>query len=451
MDFNDNIVAAIDIGTTKIVAIIGRKNNDGKIDILGYGNAMSTGVRRGMVLNIDQTVNAIRLAVDMAQNKAGLSITDAYVGIAGQHIRSIRNRGYILRDSYDEEISKDDVQALIDDMYKVPIEVGEQIIHVLPQNFIVDNETGVKNPVGMYGKRFEANFHIVIGDIAASNNIKKCVNRVGVNVKNLVLEPLASADAVLTDDEKEIGVALVDIGGGTTDVAVFYDGIIRHTAVIPFGGNVVTQDIRQGCNILERFAEQLKIQYGSALVDKSMDNKVVSIPGISGRPPKEISFANLASIIQCRMEEIIAQVYFQIEASGFLQNLGAGIVITGGGALLKNLSQLVAFKTGMDVRLGLPNQNIINKADEQINQPTYATGLGLVLIGFDNNHGCCVEKIKPKTKPETEVTSLPPVDEPVTLTSKKNTAKQNKNDKKPKIATLFDKLGGFFDYEDEQM
>lgn len=449
MDFNDNIVAAIDIGTTKIVAIIGRKNNDGKIDILGYGNAMSTGVRRGMVLNIDQTVNAIRLAVDMAQNKAGLSITDAYVGIAGQHIRSIRNRGYILRDSYDEEISKDDVQALIDDMYKVPIEVGEQIIHVLPQNFIVDNETGVKNPVGMYGKRFEANFHIVIGDIAASNNIKKCVNRVGVNVKNLVLEPLASADAVLTDDEKEIGVALVDIGGGTTDVAVFYDGIIRHTAVIPFGGNVVTQDIRQGCNILERFAEQLKIQYGSALVDKSMDNKVVSIPGISGRPPKEISFANLASIIQCRMEEIIAQVYFQIEASGFLQNLGAGIVITGGGALLKNLSQLVAFKTGMDVRLGLPNQNIINKADEQINQPTYATGLGLVLIGFDNNHGCCVEKIKPK--PETEVTSLPPVDEPVTLTSKKNTAKQNKNDKKPKIATLFDKLGGFFDYEDEQM
>ncbi len=451
MDFNDNIVAAIDIGTTKIVAIIGRKNNDGKIDILGYGNAMSTGVRRGMVLNIDQTVNAIRLAVDMAQNKAGLSITDAYVGIAGQHIRSIRNRGYILRDSYDEEISKDDVQALIDDMYKVPIEVGEQIIHVLPQNFIVDNETGVKNPVGMYGKRFEANFHIVIGDIAASNNIKKCVNRVGVNVKNLVLEPLASADAVLTDDEKEIGVALVDIGGGTTDVAVFYDGIIRHTAVIPFGGNVVTQDIRQGCNILERFAEQLKIQYGSALVDKSMDNKVVSIPGISGRPPKEISFANLASIIQCRMEEIIAQVYFQIEASGFLQNLGAGIVITGGGALLKNLSQLVAFKTGMDVRLGLPNQNIINKADEQINQPTYATGLGLVLIGFDNNHGCCVEKIKPKTKPETEVTSQPPVDEPVTLTSKKNTAKQNKNDKKPKIATLFDKLGGFFDYEDEQM
>lgn len=451
MDFNDNIVAAIDIGTTKIVAIIGRKNNDGKIDILGYGNAMSTGVRRGMVLNIDQTVNAIRLAVDMAQNKAGLTITDAYVGIAGQHIRSIRNRGYILRDSYDEEISKDDVQALIDDMYKVPIEVGEQIIHVLPQNFIVDNETGVKNPVGMYGKRFEANFHIVVGDIAASNNIKKCVNRVGVNVKNLVLEPLASADAVLTDDEKEIGVALVDIGGGTTDVAVFYDGIIRHTAVIPFGGNVVTQDIRQGCNILERFAEQLKIQYGSALVDKSMDNKVVSIPGISGRPPKEISFANLASIIQCRMEEIIAQVYFQIEASGFLQNLGAGIVITGGGALLKNLSQLVAFKTGMDVRLGLPNQNIINKADEQINQPTYATGLGLVLIGFDNNHGCCVEKIKPKTKPETEVTSQPPVDEPVTLTSKKNTAKQNKNDKKPKIATLFDKLGGFFDYEDEQM
>jgi cell division protein FtsA len=220
-------------------------------------------VKRGVVLNIEQTVNAIREAVAKAENEAKVTITEAYVGIAGQHIRSMRNRGYINRDSYDEEISREDVQALIDDMYKIPIDVGEEIIHVLPQNYIVDSETGVKNPVGMFGKRLEAYFHIVIGQTAAANNIKKCVNRSNIKVRKLILEPLASSDAVLTEDEKEIGVALVDIGGGTTDVAVFYDGIIRHTAVIPCGGNIVTQDIKQGCNILDRYAEQLKVQYGS--------------------------------------------------------------------------------------------------------------------------------------------------------------------------------------------
>lgn len=447
MNPKEKIVAAVDIGTTKIVAIIGKKNESGQIDILGYGNTRSTGVKRGVVLNIEQTVNAIRQAVDVAESQAGVRITDAYVGIAGQHIRSIRNRGYINRDSYDQEISKEDVQALVDDMYKIPIDVGEEIIHVLPQSFIVDNETGVKNPVGMFGKRLEANFHIVIGQTAAANNLKKCVNRAGINVKSLVLEPLASSDAVLTEDEKEIGVALVDIGGGTSDVAVFYDGIIRHTAVIPFGGNIVTQDIKQGCNILERYAEQLKVKYGSSLADKAQENKVVSIPGINGRPPKEISFKNLAHIIQSRMEEIIAQVYFEVEASGMLKQLGAGIVLTGGGALLKNLSQLVAFKTGMDVRLGLPNQSVQSKIVDEVNQPMFATAVGLMLTGFnDKCENCCEEKVKLqvekkiKTEPQVETDELIKETE---FTDKKNSKK--------KIATLFDKLGEFFEVDDEQM
>lgn len=446
MSSKEKIVAAIDIGTTKIVAIIGKKNDNGKIEILGYGNTRSTGVKRGVVLNIEQTVNAIRQAVDIAESQAGIKINEAYVGIAGQHIRSIRNRGYINRDSYDEEISADDVQFLVDDMHKIPIDVGEEIIHVLPQSFIVDNETGVKNPVGMFGKRLEANFHIVIGQTAAANNIKKCVTRAGMQVKKLVLEPLASSDAVLTEDEKEIGVALVDIGGGTTDVAVFYDGIIRHTAVIPFGGNIVTQDIKQGCNILERYAEQLKVKYGSSLADKAQENKVVSIPGINGRPPKEISFKNLAHIIQSRMEEIIAQVYFEIEASGMSQYLGAGVVLTGGGALLKNLSQLVAFKTGMDVRLGLPNQSIQSDLIAEVNQPMFATSVGLMLSGFNEEGACCVEE-KPVEQLKAEVKVERPIMESVVSEEVDKEKKQSKK----KIATLFDKLGEFFDVDDEQM
>lgn len=461
MDPKNNTVAAIDIGTTKIVAIIGQKSETGKIEILGYGNALSTGVKRGVVLNIEQTVNAIYSAVEKAEAQAKVKITDAYVGIAGQHIRSIRNRGYINRDSYDEEISKDDVRALKEDMQKIPIDIGEQIIHVLPQSYIVDNETGVKNPVGMFGKRLEANFHIVIGDTAAANNIKKCVNRAGINVKSLVLEPLASSEAVLTDDEKEMGVALVDIGGGTTDVAVFYDGIIRHTAVIPFGGNIVTQDIKQGCNILERYAEELKVKFGSSLADKAQENKVVSIPGINGRPPKEISFKNLAHIIQSRMEEIIAQVYFEIEASGMMQHLGAGIVLTGGGALLKNLSQLVAFKTGMDVRLGLPTQGIQSEVLAEVNQPIYATAIGLTIMGLGDHGSCCKElepqnteiRLENKKKPVVEKREEKPVPVPVVeeAADEKISAVDKKSDKKRFASNLFDKLGDFFEVDDDKM
>ncbi|MBN1388312.1 MAG: cell division protein FtsA [Bacteroidales bacterium] len=383
MNNNEQYVAAIDIGTTKIVSIVGKKNPNGKIEILGLSKAPSNGVKRGVVLNIEETVSAIERTVADVQQRSGIVFNDVFVGIAGQHIKSMKSRGYINRDSVDDEITKDDVFNLTQDMHKIPIEIGEEIIHVIPQNFIVDNETGVKNPIGMCGKRLEANFHIVIGQVASAKNIEKCIRKSGLNVKDLILEPLASSDAVLTDDEKEAGVVLVDIGGGTTDVAVYYDNIIRHTAVIPFGGNVVTKDIKEGCSILQRYAEQLKVQYGSALGDIAPEDKVVSVPGISGRDPKEISFKSLAYIIQSRMEEIIDAVNFEMQASGYADKISAGIVITGGGAMLKHLPQLVKFKTAMDVRIGLPNEHLAGNSRDEINQPMFATSVGLILRGFD--------------------------------------------------------------------
>ena len=383
MATNGKIVAAVDIGTTKIVSLVGRLSDQGKLEVLGISQTASKGVKRGVVLNIEETVNAIQTTSSEAMKQSGIKFNEVFVGIAGQHIKSVRNRGYINRDSYEDEITRDDLQNLIDDMHKIPVDVGEEIIHVLPQNYIVDSETGVKNPVGMFGKRLEANFHIVIGQTSSARNIGKCINRVGLDVKQLVLEPLASSAAVLTDDEKEAGVALVDIGGGTTDVAVYYDDVIRHTAVIPFGGNVITRDIKEGCAILQRQAESLKMQFGSALGDLAQEDKVVTIPGISGRDPKEISFKSLAYIIQSRMEEIIDAVSYEIENSGYMDKLSAGIVLTGGGSMLKHLNQLVKFKTGMDVRIGFPGEQMVAETAEEINQPMYATSVGLLLKGLE--------------------------------------------------------------------
>ncbi len=377
-------ITAIDIGTTKIVAIAGRKNKKGRLEIIGIGQAESKGVKRGIVLNIEETAGAIQQAVAQAEDKSGIKFQNVFVGIAGQHVKSIRNRGYRYIDNPYSEIRQEDLDELTRDMYKVPVEAGEEIIHVIPQNYIVDNEAGVKNPVGMAGKRLEANFHIVIGQIASARNINTCINRTGLKVVKLILEPLASSEAVLTDDEKEAGVALIDIGGGTTDLALYYDNIIRHTAVIPFGGNVVTSDIKEGCSILNRYAEQLKVQYGSALSELAPEDKVVTIPGIAGRDPKEISFKTLSHIIQARMEEIIDAFAYEIEMTGFHDKIGAGICLTGGGALMKHLPQLVKFKTGYDVRIGFPAKHSSSQEiNKNINLPMYSTSVGLLLKGFE--------------------------------------------------------------------
>jgi len=383
MSHTENLIAAIDIGTTKVVAIIGKRKENGRIEILGISKTPSTGIKRGVVQNIDETVTAITKTIEEVQSYSGAIFSDVFVGIAGQHIKTIRNRGYINRDSYEDEITREDIDALIKEMYNISIDVGEEIIHVLPQSFIVDNETGIKNPVGMLGRRVEANFHIVIGQITSARNIGKCISKAGLELNELILEPLASSAAVLTADEKEAGVALVDIGGGTTDVAVYYDDIIRHTAVIPFGGDVVTKDIKEGCSILQRQAELLKIQYGSALGDIARDDEVVSIPGISGREPKEISLKSLAYIIQSRMEEILNAVLYEIENSGYYERLSAGIVVTGGGALLKDLPQLVKFITGMDVRLGYPSELLASESIDDVNNPMFSTSVGLILKGWE--------------------------------------------------------------------
>lgn len=385
---NSEIVIGLDIGTTKIACIVGRRTEHGKIEILGIGQSESAGVSRGVVSNIVNTVQSIQLAVEDAQrkvDKAGygnLEIAVVNVGIAGQHIKSLQHRGILTRNSVEEEITQIDIDKLIDDMYKLVMLPGEEIIHVLPQEYIVDNEQGIKDPIGMSGIRLEANFHIITGQIAAAKNIHRCIEKSGLEVEELILEPLASAEAVLSEEEKEAGVVLVDIGGGTTDIAIFHDGIIRHTAVIPFGGNVITEDIREGCMIMRKEAEHLKVQFGSAIVGDNAKDRVV-IKGLKGREPKEIEIGNLCRIIKARMEEIIEHVYYEIRNSGYEKKLIGGIVVTGGGAQLKHMKHLFEYVTGMDTRIGHPNEHItVVNGMEHVASPMYSTGIGLVLKGF---------------------------------------------------------------------
>jgi cell division protein FtsA len=389
----DEIVVGLDIGTTKICTIVGRKNEFGKIDILGYGKYESLGVTRGVVTNIVNTIESITKSVKEASEKSNVDIGSVYVGIAGQHIKSLQHRGMRTRDSLDDEIAQSDIDAIVEDMYKLAMPPGEKIIHVIPQEYIIDNEQGIKNPIGMSGIRLEANCHIITGQITAAKNIYKCVDRAQLKTLGLFLEPLASSEAVLTEEEKEAGVVVVDIGGGTTDIAIFQDGIIRHTAVIPFGGNVITDDIKMGCSIIRQQAELLKIKFGSALASENQENEIVSIPGLRGREPREISVKNLAHIIQARMEEIIEHVHFEIKNSGFEKKLIAGIVITGGGAQLRHIVQLVEFITGMDTRVGYPNEHLAKGSDD-LKSPMYATGVGLVIKGFQDMEKKAKEPVK---------------------------------------------------------
>ncbi len=398
---NNPIIVGLDIGTTKICVIVGQKNANGKIEILGMGKTESLGVMRGVVANIEKTVNSIKEAVKIAEAKSNAEIGLVYVGIAGQHIKSIQHRGMITRSSLNDEISNEDIEAIIKDMHRLAVPPGQAIIHVIPQEYIIDNEQGIKEPVGMSGIRLEANCHIITGLITAANNINKCVDKAGLEAANLILEPLASAEAVLSEEEKEAGVVLVDIGGGTTDIAIFQDGIIRHTAVIPFGGNVITDDIKEGCSIIRSQAELLKVKFGSALAKQTKSNEIVSIPGLRGREPKEISVRSLAEIIQARMEEIIECVAYEIKSSGFEKKLIAGIVVTGGGSQLKNIAQLIEFHTGMDTRIGYPNEHLAKGYDE-IKSPMYATAVGLVLKGIAEQ-----EKIQSKEPAQQEPQQTP--------------------------------------------
>lgn len=407
----ENYSVGLDIGTTKIVAIIGRKNEYGKIEVVGLGSSKSLGVHRGVVNNITQTIQSIQQAVSEAEADAGAKIEKVVVGIAGQHIRSLQHSDYITRANAEEVIDQDDLDKLNAQVYKLVMLPGEEIIHVLPQEYKVDGQAEIREPIGMYGGRLEANFHVVVGQVSSIKNIGRCVKSAGIDLANITLEPVASADAVLSQEEKEAGVAMIDIGGGTTDLAIYKDGIIRHTAVIPFGGNVITEDIKEGCSIIEKQAELLKIKFGSAWPGENKDNEIVSIPGLRGREPKEITLKNLSRIIHARVVEIVEQVYMEIKNYGHedqKKKLIAGIVLTGGGSQLKHLKQLVEYITGMDTRIGYPNEHLAGDSNEEVTSPLYATGVGLLMNAINSQPRVQTEVTSSDQTTEEEV-----VDEPI--------------------------------------
>ncbi|MES2432143.1 MAG: cell division protein FtsA [Bacteroidota bacterium] len=380
------VIVGLDIGTTKIAAIAGRKNEHGKLEILGFGRANSNGVQHGMVLNIDQTIKAIQQALENCYaSNPNLDISEVYVGIAGHHIKSLQTRGDIVRQNVEDEIRQDEIDRLVADQYRTYIPAGDKIIDVIPQEFTVDNFQNIPNPIGYSGVKVGANFHIITGDKNAIRNINRSVEKSGLVTKDLVLQPLASASAVMCDQDMEAGVVIVDIGGGTTDLAVFYEGILKHTAVIPFGGENITNDIKNGLGVLKTQAEQMKVQFGSALSDEAKANAFITIPGLRGMQPKEISVKNLANIIQARMSEIMDFVTYHLKQVGLdTKLLNGGVILTGGGSQLKHLIQLTEYVTGLNARIGLPNEHLQGGHIDELAKPMYSTCIGLILKGYND-------------------------------------------------------------------
>src|SRR6202163_4683222 len=380
------IIVGLDSGTTKIAAIAGRKNEFGKLEILGFGRANSNGVKHGQVLNIDETIKAIKMALDNCYaSNPNLGINEVYVGIAGHHIKSLQTRGDIVRQTTEDEITQREIDQLVADQYKTYIPAGDQIIDVIPQEFAVDNFQNIPNPIGYGGVKVGANFHIITGDKNAIRNIDRAVEKSNLHTKDLVLQPLASAAAVMGQEDLEAGVAIVDIGGGTTDLAVFYEGILKHTAVIPFGGENITNDIKTGLGVLKTQAEQMKVQFGSALSDEAKSNAFITIPGLRGMAPKEISVKNLANIIQARMSEIMDFVSYHLKQVGLdTRMLNGGVILTGGGSQLRHLIQLTEYVTGLNARIGFPNEHLASGQIEELSRPTYSTCIGLILKGYSD-------------------------------------------------------------------
>lgn len=386
-----NIVVGIDVGTTKIAAFIGQKSANGDIEIIGMGKTASIGVEQGVVKNIESTANSIKKAVEQAEQTANMKVDEVFVGIAGHHIKSQQHRGNIMIQEEGHIITKEDVKKLEQDQYNLLMSPGERIIHVIAQSYSVDGDTSTIDPVGRVGKCLEGNFNLITGNVTNIQNIYRSVELAGYKVKNLILEPIASAEAVVDDQEKDAGVCLVDIGGGTTDIAIFHEGIIRHTAVIPLAGNVITEDIKSGCSIIKTQAEALKINFGSCLETENSQNEIISIPGFRGKPAREISVQTLTKIIKFRVEMILEQVAYEIHNTDFGKKLIAGIVLTGGGASIRNIVSLTEFLTGLDARIGTPHEHLKGTITDEMKNPMHATGIGLILKGFqyleeEDNH-----------------------------------------------------------------
>jgi cell division protein FtsA len=382
MGKSNKVVVAVDVGTTKVVVIAGRKDEEGKIELLGVGKTRSMGVKRGVVFNIREAIHAVHEAVRQAEDAMNDEIDEVYVNVGGQQLKTFTMKAerYI---GESRIVSEEDVENLFRQAEQVKLPEGYKIYHVVPQLYRIDQEAGIPEPVGITGEKLEVDFKLLVAPELYENNLKMCFDSAGISIRKSLVDPLASSEILLSDDEKEAGVILLDIGGGTTKIAVYCDGILCFSSMVPFGGNVITHDIKEGCSILARQAEALKVQFGQAMGDFAPEDKVVTIPGISGWEPKEISFKNLAFIIQARMEEIIDACYFQLEKSGYLDKVGAGIVLTGGSALLPNLGQLIKYRTGMDVRKGIPRIKFEQNRKE-LEDPRNATVLGLFLTALND-------------------------------------------------------------------
>ncbi|KAA0257864.1 cell division protein FtsA [Deferribacter autotrophicus] len=383
----DEIVVGLDIGTTKICAVVGKKNEVGSIDVIGVGTAPSTGLRKGVVINIDATVDAIKKAVDEAEKMSGVQIKSATVGIAGGHIKSFNSRGIIAVKN--KEVTKKDVERVIESASAVDIPIGSEVLHVIPQQFILDGQSEIKDPIGMNGVRLEVDVHIVTGAVTSAQNIMKSCERAGISVNDIVLEQLASSEAVLNEDEKEIGVCLIDGGGGTTDMVVFKKGAVHHTAVLQLGGNNFTRDLSIGLNTPESEAEKIKKIYGCVWLDRILDDEVVDVPSVGGRPPRKISRAVLTQILQARAEEIFQMFLGELQKNDLLEMLGAGVVITGGISNFEGIEELAASVFEMPVRVGKPQ--FIGGLTDIVKDPIFATGVGLAI--YAAKHGKAGEKI----------------------------------------------------------
>jgi len=376
-------IIGLDIGTTKVCTIIGQYNENGILEITGVGTTPSRGLRRGVVINIESTVKSVLKAVEAAEMMSGVEIHDVYTGIAGGHIEGINSRGVVAVTGRNREITKEDIDRVIDAARAIVIPMDREVLHVIPQEFIVDEQGGIKNPLGMIGVRLESEVHIITGAVTSAQNIVRCVNRAGFKVNDIVLEPLASSKAVLSDDERELGALLIDLGGGTTDILVYLEGAPYHTGVLSLGGDQVTNDLSIILKTPMESAEQIKCNSGSCTMSLIEAEEEVVIPGVGGRPPRRIPRKQLVEIIQPRMAEIFGMVKEQIEKKGYLKLLGGGVVITGGGSLLPGTSELASEIFGLPARIGYPIK--LGGLVEEYYNPMFATGVGLVLYGASHN------------------------------------------------------------------
>jgi cell division protein FtsA len=382
MGKNGNIIVGLDIGTTKICAIVGERSEKG-LDVIGFGTYPSNGLKKGMVVNVESTMDSIRHVIEDAEEMAGCEINTVYTGISGSHIKSFNSRGVIALKN--REVKKEDVKRAIQASKEVAIPLDREVLHVLPQEFIVDDQDGIKDPVGLSGTRLEARVHIVTGAVSSAQNIIKCANKTGLNVRDIVLQQLASSESVLNDDEKELGVVLVDLGGGTTDIAIYLGGSIRYTAVIPLGGNHITSDIAVGLRTPLENAEELKKQHGCALVSQIDKNATIEVPSIGGGKPRTVFRQLLCEVIEPRAEEILSLVHKEVIKSGYKDLLTSGVVLTGGTSILEGINELTEQVFSLPVRIGYPRG--VDGLSDIVHSPIYSTGVGLILYGMKHRTG----------------------------------------------------------------